>query len=183
MTNIYLDHAATSPMHPDVLQAMLPYFTETFGNASSLHGFGRAARAAVNDARDSIARYLGCRSGELIFTGGGTESDNLALFGIAEAYGGSRRHIITTSIEHHAVLHSCRQLEKMGFDITYMPVDSTGRVSADDVKAALRRDTLMISMMYGNNEVGTLQPVEAVGRAAREAGVFFFMWTPFKRLD
>lgn len=173
MNPIYLDHAAATPMHPEVLQAMLPYFTDYFGNPSSLHSFGRLARSSLNNARDTIAAALGCSSGELIFTSGGTESDNLALFGLTEAYGSGNKHIITTQIEHHAILHTCSRLEKLGHEVTYVPVDSNGKVNVHDVAEAIRPETVLISMMFGNNEVGTLQPVEEVGELARSRGILF----------
>lgn len=171
MNAIYYDHAASTPMHPDVVEAMLPYMRASFGNASSMHAFGRAAKVAINDARDSIASLLKCAPGELLFTGGGTESDNTALFGAASAYRGVKNHIVTTTVEHHAVLHACAELERQGFEVTYVPVDSTGQVSAADIEAAIRPDTFLISVMYGNNEVGTLQPIERIGAIARERGV------------
>lgn len=173
MKPIYLDHAATSPLLPEVLEIMLPYLTQHYGNPSSLHSFGRTVRGAIVSARDSIAGNLGCESKELIFTSGGTESDNLALFGTARIPPGKKNHIITSPIEHHAVLHTCRQLENSGYEVTYLPVDRTGLISVEDLKAAIRPETLLITLMYGNNEVGTIQPVEEIGALAKEAGVFF----------
>lgn len=170
---IYLDHAATTPVHPEVVEAMMPYWTNSFGNASSTHWAGRDAKSALNEARDRIASFVGCAPSELVFTGGGTESDNMALFGAAEANRARGNHIVTTQIEHHAVLHTCERLERLGYEVTYVPVDEYGRVSVDDIKSALRPDTILISVMYGNNEVGTLQPIEAIGALAREKGIAF----------
>lgn len=173
MTTIYLDHAASTPVRPEVAEAMLRIMTESYGNASSVHAYGRAAKRIVNSARDTLAASIGCQPSEWVFTGGGTESDNLALFGAAAALADKGRHIITTAVEHHAVLHACGQLEKEGFEVTYLPVDSTGQVNPADVEAALREDTVLISVMFGNNEVGTLQPIEKIGQIAAERGVRF----------
>ncbi|AZK46568.1 cysteine desulfurase family protein [Paenibacillus lentus] len=167
MRKIYLDHAASTPMHPEVAEAMMTVMTEKFGNASSVHSFGREAKRMVNGARDRLAASLGCKPEELVFTGGGTESDNLALFGTIQAKKSRGKHIITTAIEHHAVLHSCQQLEKVGFEVTYLPVDRTGRVHPEQVAEALRPDTILVSIMYGNNEVGTLQPIMEIGEIIR----------------
>jgi cysteine desulfurase len=168
---IYLDHAATTPVHPDVLEAMLPYYIESFGNPSSTHSFGRTARSAINRSRDYIANVLGCSPSQLIFTSGGTESDNMALFGYLAARGGGKGHIITSQIEHHAVLHPLEQLERLGFEVTYVPVDHTGLIQLEDVERALRPNTVLISIMYGNNEVGTVQPIEEIGQLARSLGI------------
>ncbi|AEI44904.1 cysteine desulfurase family protein [Paenibacillus mucilaginosus] len=173
MNPIYLDHAATTPVHPAVVERMLPYLSEYFGNASSTHRAGRDARSALNAARDRISAFIGCSPAELVFTGGGTESDNTAIFGAAEASSGRGRHIITTQIEHHAVLHACERLEKFGYEVTYLPVDKFGQVSVRDVEAAVRPDTVLISVMYANNEVGTIQPVKEIGAIAREKGILF----------
>jgi len=173
MNIIYLDYAAAAPLLPEVLEKMLPILRENYGNPSSLHGSGRAARGILTSSRDAIARELRCDSKELIFTGGGTESDNLALFGTAPLPAGPRNHIITSRIEHHAVLHSCRRLEKLGYQVTYLPVDTTGLISLEALEEAIRPETLLISLMYGNNEVGTVQPITEVGRLAREKGVLF----------
>lgn len=173
MNPIYLDHAAATPLLPEVLDAMLPLLREQYGNPSSLHRFGREARNTVTVARDTIARLLGCTGKELIFTGGGTESDNLALFGTAVVPASKRNHIITTAIEHHAVLHACGRLEKLGYEVTYLPVDTTGLISLDQLRSAIRPETLLISIMYGNNEVGTLQPIAEIGRLAAEQGIVF----------
>jgi cysteine desulfurase len=173
MKTIYLDHAASTPVHPEVAKVMLNIMTEQYGNASSVHQFGRSAKKILNGARDSIAAFLGCSPEEWVFTGGGTESDNLALYGAAAAVSHNGKHIITTQIEHHAVLHTCEELEKEGFKVTYLPVDSSGRVSVTDVEAALQEDTVLISVMYANNEVGTVQPIQEIGQLAKERGILF----------
>ena len=173
MNPIYLDHAATTPMRAEVLEAMLPYFTEKFGNPSSLHAFGRETRIALSRSRDRLAALIGCSPSELLFTSGGTESDNSALFGAAAQYGTSKKHVITTQVEHHAVLHACGQLERSGYDVTYLPVDETGQVRMEELAAAVRDDTFLISVMYGNNEVGTLQPIVRIGELARERRIVF----------
>ena len=175
MQSIYLDHAATTAVHPQVQEAMLPYFSDHYGNPSSLHVFGREAKIAISRARDEIAQCLGCSPAEWVFTGSGTESDNMAIFGIASQYGKTtnKRHIITTQIEHHAVLHACRQLEHMGYEVTYLPVNKTGCVKLSDVASAIRPDTFLITIMYGNNEVGSIQPIRAIGAMARELGIVF----------
>ena len=174
MKRYYFDHAASAPMHPDVARVMLDVFTTTVGNASSIHRFGREARQLLNEARDKIAAGIGCSSSELIFTSGGTESDNTAIAGIARA---SRKrgksHIITSAVEHHAVLHTCEALEREGFRVTILPVDEFGQVSTADVEAAIEHDTALISIMYANNETGTIQPIEEIGRIARSKGVLF----------
>ena len=159
----YFDHAATTPMRPEVLEAMTPYFLETYGNASSIHGIGRKARAALDASRRSLAKWIGATPNEIIFTSGGTESDNYALFGTAYAYREQGNHIITSQIEHHAVLHAMQQLEREGFEVTYLDVDASGVISVESVRAALREDTILVSLMYGNNEVGTLQPIQQIG--------------------
>ncbi len=166
---VYLDHNASTPVHPEVLAAMLPFFGEVYGNPSSVHAFGRAARDAVDDARATIARFLGSRPEEIVFTSGGTESDNFGVKGLALARGAG--HVITSRIEHHAVLRTCEALEGQGFDVTYLPVDDQGRLDPDDVKRALRPDTLAISVMHANSEVGTIQPIAEIGAIAREHGV------------
>lgn len=159
----YFDHAATTPMRPEVLEAMTPYFLAQYGNPSSIHGIGRTARAALDDSRRTLARFVGATPNEIVFTSGGTESDNYALFGAAEANAHKGKHIITTKVEHHAVLHAMEQLEREGFEVTYLDVDSTGAVSVEAVRAALREDTILVSIMYGNNEVGTIQPIADIG--------------------
>lgn len=173
MTYIYFDHAATTPVHPEVVEAMLPHFTQNFGNASSTHSAGREARAVLNQSRDTLASFIGCAPSQLLFTSGGTESDNLALFGAAAARQSLGKHIITSQAEHHAVLHACEHLESQGFEVTYVPVDSTGRVRVSDIEAAIRPDTILISIMYGNNEVGTIQPIQEIGTIARSRGIAF----------
>jgi cysteine desulfurase len=170
---IYLDHAATTPMHPRVVEAMQPYFTQHYGNPSSLHGFGRSSRMAVEKARDEIAGLLDADPQTLIFTGSGTEADNMAIIGVAMANRERGKHVITTQVEHHAVLHACEYLERLGFEVTYLPVDRTGMVRLEDVKQAIRPDTTLVSVIYGNNEVGTLQPIEEIGTFLRERGVYF----------
>ncbi|MDF2925042.1 MAG: cysteine desulfurase [Paenibacillaceae bacterium] len=171
MNPIYLDHAAATPLLPEVLDVMLPLLREQFGNPSSLHRFGRSARSVITAARDSIARQLNCRSKELIFTSGGTEADNLALFGTAVVPPGTKNHIIATSIEHHAVLHSCSRLEQSGYELTYLSVDSDGLISIEELRSAIRPETLLITVMYGNNEVGTIQPIAEIGLLAREHNI------------
>ncbi|MEK4881646.1 MULTISPECIES: cysteine desulfurase family protein [Paenibacillus] len=173
MKTIYLDHAASTPVHPEVAKVMLNIMTEQYGNASSVHQFGRSAKKILNGARDTIAAFLGCSPEEWVFTGGGTESDNLALYGAVAAVAQKGNHIITSAIEHHAVLHTCEELEKEGYKVTYLPVDSTGRVSVADVEAAVQEDTVLISIMYANNEVGTVQPIQEISQLARERGILF----------
>ncbi|HKN33643.1 MAG TPA: cysteine desulfurase family protein [Terriglobales bacterium] len=169
MHRVYLDNNATTPVLPEVFEAMKPYFGEHFGNASSIHHHGQETRAAVERARESVAALLGCRSSEIVFTSGGTEADNLAIFGLAA----EGDHVITSSIEHHAVLNACRRLEETGCEVTYVPVGANGQVSPDDVKGALRPNTKLISVMMANNETGVLQPVEPIGKIAAEADVYF----------
>jgi cysteine desulfurase len=166
---VYLDNNATTPVLPDVLEAMRPYFSERFGNASSIHHHGQEARAAVESARDSVAALLGCRASEIIFTSGGTESDNLAISGLTAP----GDHVISSSVEHHAVLHAVKHLEKIGCTVTTLPVDGRGLVDPDDVRRALRPSTKLISIMMANNETGVLQPVEEIAKLASEAGVLF----------
>jgi cysteine desulfurase len=173
MMRAYLDHNATTPVAPRVLEAMLPYFTENYGNASSIHSAGQRARAAVDAARESVATLIGAIPAEIVFTSGGTEADNLAIFGAAESSQRSRRHMITTAIEHHAVLNSCQALEKSGFEVTYVGAGPSGVVDPDDIHRALRPQTALISVMHVNNELGTIQPIEEIGRIAEEAGVAF----------
>lgn len=170
---MYFDHAATTPMHPDVLQAMTPYMLEQFGNPSSVHAFGRSGRAAIDAARRTIASELHAKPNEIIFTAGGTESDNYAILGSAMKYQTQGRHVITTRFEHHAVLHAFEELEKRGFDVTYLEVPDTGVVTVDALAAALRPDTILVSIMTGNNEVGTIQPIADIGRLLREQKVLF----------
>ena len=166
---VYLDHNASTPVHPEVLAEMLPFFSELYGNPSSVHAFGRAAREAIDAARDRIAGFLSVRPEEIVFTSGGTESDNFGIKGLALARG--RGHLITSRIEHHAVLRTCEMLEADGFAVTYLPVDETGRVDPDDVARAIRPDTIAISLMHANSEVGTIQPIAEIGAIARARGV------------
>lgn len=173
MERIYLDHAATTPMHPKVIDKMINVMNATFGNPSSIHSFGREARQHIDLARAALAQSIGAKENEIIFTGGGTEADNMALFGAAESYQKNGKHIITTEVEHHAVLHACKKLEKMGFEVTYLPVDETGRISISELQAALRDDTILVSVMYGNNEVGTLQPITEIGRLLQNHQALF----------
>lgn len=169
MQRVYLDNNATTPLLPEVFEAMRPYFVEKFGNASSIHQQGQQARAAVEHARENVAELLNCRAAEIVFTSGGTEGDNLALFGIAKP----GDHVIASAIEHHAVLNSCARLEQMGCSVTYLPVDGSALVDPDDVRRALRPETKLISIMMANNETGVLQPVSEIGRIAAEADVYF----------
>ena len=168
---VYLDHNASTPVHPEVVEAMLPYFAERFGNPSSVHAFGREAREGLETAREQIAHFLRVGKEEIVFTSGGTESDNMAVKGVAMARG--RGHIITSRIEHHAVLRTCESLETLGFEVTYLPVDGHGMVDPDEVRRHLRPDTILVSVMHANSEVGTLEPVREIGRVARERGVPF----------
>lgn len=172
MRKVYLDHSATTPLHPEVLEAMLPYYRGVWGNASSVHAYGREARQAVEASRQKIASVLGAESNEIYFTSGGTESDNIAIRGVADALSSKGKHIITSKIEHHAVLHTCQYLEKKGYDVTYLNVDRYGMVDPEDVRRAIRPDTILITIMLANNEVGTIQPIEAIGKIAKEAGVY-----------
>jgi cysteine desulfurase len=168
---VYLDHNASTPVHPEVLAEMLPYFSEAFGNPSSVHAFGRDARAGVDTARERVARFLRVAAGEIVFTSGGTESDNFGVKGLALARG--RGHLITSKIEHHAVLRTCEWLESQGFAVTFLNVDELGMVDPDEVRRAIRPDTIGISIMHANSEVGTIQPLAAIGAIARERGVPF----------
>ncbi|MCX5990899.1 MAG: cysteine desulfurase NifS [Chloroflexi bacterium] len=173
MRRIYLDYAATTPTHPDVSKAMRPYLRDFFGNPSSMHSIGQEARVAVEESRDKVASMIGASSEEIVFTGGGTEADNFALKGMAYANDSKKNHIITSSIEHHAVLETCKFLERLGFSVTYLPVDGYGLVDPDDVKRAITEKTLLISVMHANNEVGTVEPIAEIGKIAREAGISF----------
>ena len=170
---IYLDYNATTPVDPAVLDAMLPYFAETFGNASSIHSPGQRARGAVDSARASVAALLGAKPSEIVFTSGGTESDNLALFGVVAASQEPRKHIITTAIEHHAVVNAAQALEKLGVEVTYIPVGREGVVDPEDIRRAIRLETILISVMHANNELGTVQPIEEIGRIATAADALF----------
>ena len=170
---IYLDKAATTKTAAEVVDAMLPYFTEQYGNPSSIYSLGRTGKEAVTEARETIAHSLGARSDEIYFTAGGSEADNWAIKAVAEAYGEKGKHIITSAIEHHAVLHTCQYLEKHGFEVTYVGVDEQGILKLDELKAAIRPDTILISVMFANNEIGTLQPIEEIGEIAGSHGILF----------
>ncbi len=170
---VYLDHSATTPLAPEVLAAMMPYLTEHTGNPSSVHAVGRRARQASADARERMAAALGCQIEELVMTAGGTEADNLAIAGVARAGGSSGRHIVTSVIEHHAVLHACAALTAEGFEVTYLPVDRDGLVSPDDLAEAIRADTMLVTIMLANNEIGTVQAIAELAAIARERGVLF----------
>lgn len=171
---IYLDHAATTPARPEVVEAMLPYFTEKFGNPSSVYSFASDNKNVITDVREQIANTLGAKTEEIYFTAGGSESDNWALKATAEAYENKGKHIITTKIEHHAILHTAEYLEKQrGFEVTYLDVDENGFVRLDDLKAAIRPDTILISIMFANNEIGTIEPIKEIGAIAKEHGILF----------
>src|SRR2546425_4659901 len=190
MQRIYLDHNATTPVEPEVLDAMLPYLSAEYGNAASIHTFGQKARAAVEQARESVAALLGARPQEIVFTSGGTESDNHAIFGVVAAASGAQKnaaassakeesaagrekHVITTAVEHEAVLNACQALEKQGVAVTFLPVDRNGRVNPEAVRRSIRPETVLITVMHANNELGTVQPLEEIGRIAKEADVYF----------
>ena len=180
MKRVYLDYNATTPVEPEVLDAMLPYFSAEFGNASSIHNFGQQARAAVETAREQVAALIGARAQEIFFTSGGTESDNHAIFGIVSLSFPSslsstscRSHIITSLVEHEAVLNACQALEKQGVGVSYLPVDQDGLIDPQDLQAALRKETMLITIMHANNELGTVQPLEEIGRVAKQADVYF----------
>lgn len=173
MKSVYFDHAATTPVHPQVLEAMLPYLKEHYGNASSLHTPGQIAARAVEEARAKVAELINCDPREIIFTGSGTEADNFALKGVAEKLKSRGNHIITSAIEHHAIEITCRYLEKRGFQVTYLPVDKEGLVHPEDLKKALREETILVSIMHANNEVGTIQPIKELAEIAHEREVLF----------
>ena len=173
MKTIYLDNAATTRTLPQVLEKMLPYFTEEYGNPSSLYGLGQSASQAVTKAREEIAALIGAKPNEIYFTAGGSESDNWAIKGIAEARAEKGKHVITSAIEHHAVLHTCQWLEKQGYEVTYLPVDENGLVSPEDLEAAIRPDTILVSIMMANNEIGTIEPISQLAEIAKKAGVLF----------
>lgn len=170
---IYLDNAATTKTAPKVVEAMLPFFSEGYGNPSSIYSMGAAAKEAVTDVREYIATTLGAKTNEIYFTGGGSEADNWALTATAEAYESKGKHIITSKIEHHAVLHTCKYLEKRGFEITYIDVDENGRIKLEELEREIREDTILISVMFANNEIGTIQPVKEIGEIAKKHGVLF----------
>ncbi|MDH7602261.1 MAG: cysteine desulfurase NifS [Armatimonadota bacterium] len=174
---IYLDHAATTPLDPEVLAAMMPYLTDKFGSASTLYSLGREARDAVEQARVSVAQLIGASPEEIYFTSGGTESDNWAVFGVAAANAKKGKHIITSKIEHHAILEPCHWLEKQGYSVTYLPVDSNGFVDPEDVRKNITNETVLVTIMHANNEIGTIEPIEEIGKIAREKGVHFHVDT------
>ncbi len=173
MNAIYLDHAATSPTREEVVEAMVPYFTTQYGNPSSIHQFGRNTRQALDEARRVMAASINATFNEIVFTSGGTESDNMAIIGAALALQDKGKHIITSQVEHHAVLHAVEYLEDNGFEVTYLPVDETGRVRPEQVEEAIKEDTILVTIMYGNNEVGTLQPIQEIGAITSEKDVLF----------
>jgi len=170
---VYVDHSATTPVKPQVLEAMIPYFTENFGNASTVYAEGRETKKAINLAREQVAKAIGADVKEIFFTGSGTEADNWAIRGVAKANKKKGNHIITSAVEHHAVLHTCQELEKDGFEVTYLPVDEFGMVSAEAVKNAIKDTTILITIMTANNEIGTIMPIAEIGKIAKEAGVIF----------
>ena len=171
--SIYLDYNSTTPVDPRVLAAMLPYLAENFGNANSIHSSGQRARAAVDAARQAVAELLGAKAAEIVFTCGGTEADNLAIFGIVNPCDQPRKHVVTTAIEHHAVLNTAQALEKQGVDVTYVPVSREGIVDPEDIREAIRPETVLLSVMLANNEIGTIQPIEEISRIAAEEDVYF----------
>ena len=173
MERRYFDYAATTPVDPEVLEEMLPYFTESFGNPSSIYSYGREAKKAVEEARSRIANFIGADPREVFFTAGGSESDNWAIKGIAMALKDKGNHIITSKIEHHAVLHVCEYLEKHGFKVTYLPVDENGLISLEDLKNSITDKTILISIMFANNEIGTIQPIKEIGKIAKEHNIYF----------
>ena len=170
---VYLDNAATTKVRPEVVEAMLPYFTEIYGNASAVYDFGQKCKQAMEDARETIAASIGTKAANIYFTAGGSESDNWALKGVAEAYGDKGKHIITTKIEHHAILHTCAYLEQQGYEVTYLDVDADGLVSPEALRQAIRLDTILISVMFANNEIGTIEPIAELGEIAHEHGIIF----------
>jgi len=173
MKRIYMDYAATTPTHPEVIKAMLPYFTESFGNPSSIHSYGQEAKDAIERARGKVAALIGAKSEEIVFTGSGTEADNFAVKGVALSRQAKGNHIITSSIEHHAVLETCKFLEKQGFSVTYLPVDGYGLVDPTDVKKTITKRTILVSIMHANNECGTIEPIAEIGNIARGAEIYF----------
>ncbi len=170
---VYLDNAATTKVRPEVVETMLPYFTEIYGNASAVYDFGQKCKQAIEDARETIAASIGTKAANIYFTAGGSESDNWALKGVAEAYGDKGKHIITTKIEHHAILHTCAYLEQHGYEVTYLDVDADGLVSPEALRQAIRPDTILISVMFANNEIGTIEPIAELGQIAHEHGILF----------
>ena len=172
-TNIYFDNAATTPVRKEVYDEILPYFMQYYGNASSVYTIARESKKALEKAREQVAKALNANIDEIYFTAGGSESDNFALKGIAEAMGKKGKHIITTQIEHHAILHTCEYLQQRGFEITYLPVDEYGKISLEELKNAIRKDTILISVMFANNEIGTIQPIKEIGAIAKQKGIYF----------
>lgn len=175
MKRIYLDHNATTPVHPEVADEVCLRLREDFGNAGTLYSYGREAKKLVDDAREIMASGIGAKNEEILFTSGGTESDNMAVRGVAYGNINKGRHVITSTIEHHAVLETCKALEKEGFEVTYLPVDEYGTIKLDELKKAIRSDTTLISIMHANNETGTIQPILEIGRLARERGSHFIL--------
>lgn len=173
MKRVYLDYAATTPVHPDVVKVMLPYFMDAFGNPSSIYSYGQETKRAIGEVRTKVAGLISARDEEVTFTSGGTEADNLAIKGIAYANESKGNHIITTSIEHHAVIETCKSLERRGFSVTYLPVDEYGLVDPEDVRSSITDKTILISVMHANNEIGTIEPIAEIGRIAREAEIYF----------
>jgi cysteine desulfurase len=172
MRKVYLDHSATTPLRKEVIDEMIPFYTEIWGNPSSIHAWGRESRTAVEKAREKVAQLIGAQAREIFFTGGGTEADNIAILGAVEAKKSKGKHIITSQIEHHGVLDTCQYLQKQGYEVTYLPVDEYGRVNPNDVKDALREDTILVTLMLANNEVGTIQPIKEISKFTKEAGVW-----------
>lgn len=169
----YFDHAATTSLNSDVLKEMLPYFTKEYGNASSLYGIGRSARRAIEKSRERVANTIGAKPNEIYFTSGGSESDNLIIKGVAYANREKGNHIITSKIEHHAVLYSCKTLEKEGFEVTYLNVDKNGIIDIEELKNSIKENTILISIMFANNEIGTIEPIKEIGKIAKEHGICF----------
>src|SRR6185369_12284612 len=173
MHRIYLDSNATTPMRPEVVAAMIPVFTEDYANPSSIHWYGQQAKPLLDNARKQVARLIHAEPSEIVFLSGGTEADNFAIRGIAESQKAKGRHIITSTIEHHAVLHTCKDLEKQGYEVTWIPVSRDGVVDPEAVRKAIRPETILITIMHANNEIGTIQPIEEIGKIAEEADIYF----------
>jgi cysteine desulfurase len=173
LERIYLDHSATTPMDKEVLAEMLPYFTEKFGNPSSIHSYGREVKKAVEEAREKVAKAIGAQTQEIIFTSGGTEADNMAIKGVALANTKKGKHIITSAVEHHAIIDTCKFMKQHGYEITYVPVDKEGIVRVEDIEAAIKEDTVLITIMHANNEIGTIQPIAEIGKLAKAKGIIF----------
>ena len=181
MRKVYLDHAGTTPLHPEVYSLMCEFMKNTFGNPSSIHSFGREAKKWVDEARQQVADLIGAEAGEIIFTSGGTEADNLAIIGVAAARHKKGNHIITSSIEHPAVLNTCKHLAKIGFEVTFLPVDQYGLVDPEELYKAIRPETILISIMHANNEIGTIEPAEEIGRIARARCSFSYRCSADRR--